>query len=183
LSRLDDAHPLSDVGDRPLVDFPLRHEDTDFSVPLRSEAAQQQPLVADRPARLGTRAGALAADTATVALIWAAAVLAAAVVRGELPPAAGLVWGLPFLLLLSFFSTVPALILFGKTVGMAAADLAPQVSPLGRRLDPGQAVRRWLGTLIAVATLGLALLFTLRGSGGSTPADRWSGRALEEVDS
>jgi hypothetical protein len=183
LSRLDDAHPLSDVGDRPLVDFPLRHEDADFSVPLRSEGATPEPLPAAGPARLGTRAGALAADAATVALIWAAAVLSAAVVRGEPPRAAGLLWGLPFLLLLSFFSTVPALILFGKTVGMAAADLAPQVSPLGRRLDPRQALLRWLGTLVAAATLGLALLFTLRGSGGNTPADRWSGRPLEEVES
>jgi RDD family protein len=183
LSRLDEAQPSTDAAERPLVDLPLRQDGADFSVPLPWEDAPSKPVPSTQAARLATRAGALAADIATVGLIWAAAVLAAGVVRGEMPRAAGLLWGLPFLLLLSFFATVPALILFGRTVGMAAADLAPQTTPLGRRLDPGQATRRWLGTLVTAATLGLALLFTLRGSGGATPADRWSGRALEEVES
>jgi len=183
LSRLDEAQPLAEPGDRPMVDLPLRHGDADFSLPLRSEDAPDPAEGSARPAGLAPRAGALAADAATLGLLWAAAVLSAGLARGEVPRAAGLLWGLPFLLLLSFFATVPALILFGKTVGMAAADLAPIASSLGRRLDPAEATRRWLGTLAAVATLGLALLFTLRGSGGPTPADRWSGRALEEVES
>ncbi len=174
---------MTDGGDRPLVDFPLRHDGADFSLPLRTGDGAEETEEPRRDARLGQRAGALAADAATVGLIWVAAVLAASVVRGEMPRAEGLLWGLPFLLLLSFFATVPALILFGRTVGMAAADLAPRTSPLGRRLDPGEATRRWLGTLVTAASLGLALLFTLRGSGGATPADRWSGRALEEVES
>jgi hypothetical protein len=70
------------------------------------------------------------------------------------------------------------LTLFGRTVGMSLAGLAAAPGPLGRRLTPGEAARRWAGTLLTAAALGLPLLWTLRDPSSITPADRFSGRPL-----
>ncbi len=182
MSRLDDAPSMASGSERPLVDLPLRHgESDDFSLPLAAEpeAARDEDR-ADAAAGLTPRATAWAADAATILLVWAAAVLGAAAVRGQIPRPEGFAWAAAFLFLLSFFAVVPALILFGKTVGMAVAGLSARPSHLGRRLAAGEATRRWIGTLATGATLGIALLFTGRSPAAPTPADRLSGRTLEE---
>ena len=167
-----------------LVDLPLDPaEIADFPLPSAPGAlAPDAPSERVRPAGLGPRSVALAADAATILLVWAAAVLAALFLRGELPKVEGLVWSAGFALLLSFFATVPALILFGKTVGMAVAGLVVRAGETGRRLTSGEATRRWLGTFATAATLGLALLATAWSADSPTLADRLSGRTLVEED-
>jgi hypothetical protein len=75
-------------------------------------------------------------------------------------------------------ATVPALLLFGKTLGMALAEITTQPGGEGARLSAGAAFRRWLGTLATVATGGLALVWTARSREAPTPADRLSGHPL-----
>ena len=91
---------------------------------------------------------------------------------------AGLAWAAAFGLEFSFFFVVLPLTLFGRTVGMSLAGLAASPGPSGRRLTAGEASRRWAGTLLAAAGLGLPLLFTARDASRPTPADRLSGRPL-----
>lgn len=130
------------------------------------------------------RAEAFAADLAAIGLLWAAALLAGSLMRGEGPSFEGWPWAAAFLVFLSFFATVPALMLFGKTVGMALLGLAALSGKTGRRLSAGEAGWRWVGTLATAATLGTALLWTARSADAPTPADRLSGRTVvrEEVE-
>ncbi len=81
---------------------------------------------------------------------------------------------------LSFVATVVALFLFGRTPGMALAGLSVRADEAGYRPTAGQAARRFLGTVLAAAALGIPLLLTKRDAGAPTPADRLSGRPLEE---
>ncbi len=140
---------------------------TPLSVPLA------EPLAAPLAARLP----AAAADAATVLLLTALAVLAARLATGSSPRPAGLVWVGAFVLFLSAFSTVLPLVAFGRTIGMAIADLSARSgAPAG--VPPGAAFRRWLGTLATAGTGGLLLLWTARDGAAPTPADRLSGCAL-----
>jgi hypothetical protein len=128
-------------------------------------------------APLGARLPAAAADAATVLLLTALAVLGARLATGASPRPSGLVWVAGFVLFLSAFSTVLPLVAFGRTVGMALADLtARSGGPAG--VSPGAAMRRWLGTLATLGTAGLLLLWTARDGAAPTPADRLSGCAL-----
>jgi hypothetical protein len=129
-------------------------------------------------APLATRGSAAAADAAAILLIGALAILGARAATGRSPHLSGAGWVLGFLLLLSLCATVPALLLFGKTLGMALAEITTHSDGTGARVSAGAAFRRWLGTLATAATGGLALLWTARSPDAPTPADRLSGHPL-----
>ena len=169
----------------PLADLPLHGEGgpSDFALPLASEAPDALPEAEPAVAPLSARAIAFAADLAATSLVVTLALIAAVAVTARAPRPSGLFWAVAFGLGFSFvFVTLP-LTLFGRTVGMSLAGLAAKPGPSGRRLTPGEATRRWLGTALAAAGLGLPLLVTARDRVRPTPADRLSGRALmKETD-
>lgn len=168
----------------PLEDFPL-HEGTrgDSPAPLPSSLDASEPV---RPAEaaeivaapIAARWSAAAADAAAVLLIGALAILAARLASGQSPRLPGIGWALGFLVYLSLFATVPPLILFGKTVGMALAELSVRRDSGASGLPAAAALRRWLGTLFTAAAAGLPLLWTARSPQARTPADRLSGHSL-----
>ncbi|HEY1433720.1 MAG TPA: hypothetical protein VGG65_00010 [Thermoanaerobaculia bacterium] len=162
----------------PLEDFPLRDE---HGIRAPRAPAPEQPVEpgssAAGAAPPGARLSAAAADAAAVLLLAALAILGARVLTGRTPHPAGLPWALLFLVDLSFFATVPALVLFGRTVGMAISDLSAR-SGDEAGLSADAAVRRWAGTLATAATAGLLLWWTRRNPDLPTPADRFSGRPL-----
>ena len=129
-------------------------------------------------APLPARCTAAAADVAAIVLIGAIAILGARAATGSGPRPAGVAWAIGFLIYLSLFATVPPLLLFGKTIGMALAEISALPEVPGSRLSPAAALRRWLGTLGTVATGGLLLLWTARSPEAPTPADRLSGHPL-----
>jgi hypothetical protein len=162
----------------PLEDFPL-HDGAPAGVLPRT--APEPAPAAEPPtatASLGARSTAAAADAATLLLLAAVAILAARFVTGASPRLSGVAWALGFVAYLSFFATVPALVLFGKTVGMALADLSARPPSGAPGLSASAALRRWLGTIATAATAGLLLLWTAASPNAPTPADRLSGRAL-----
>jgi len=128
------------------------------------------------PGRAVERAGIgrrLAAGVADLLVHVAVAVLALAGCRylGVLPglrdwPALAV-----FLLSFSFLYTVVPLAFWGHTLGMAWAGLTAQ-SLDGEPLSFDQTARRWLGTLVTLALLGLPLLLAFR---GRSLSDRLSG--------
>jgi hypothetical protein len=104
---------------RSLDDFPIREGEPE---PLFSDGPVASVLTPGADARstargsvapLAARAGAAAADSATVLLIAALAILGARAATGRSPHVSGAGWALGFLLLLSLCATVPALLLFG----------------------------------------------------------------------
>jgi hypothetical protein len=168
----------------PLEDFPLHGEvaENRIAPPPAREPEPNAPLPAaglppDAAAPLSARWSAAAADGATVLLLTAIAILAARVLTGESPRVSGIGWAIGFAVYLSLFATVPALVLFGKTVGMALADLSAR-SPSGGGLSAPAALLRWLGTLATAAAAGLPLLLTASRPQAPTLADRLSGHAL-----
>jgi hypothetical protein len=177
LSRSKPSPPVSSLSEFSLVDLPLRTDEESFSPPAPKASAPEGES-AGRAAGLGARAGAFGADAATILLLAFATVLGARAFTGELPSTAGLPWAGAFLMLLSFFTTVPPLMLFGRTVGMALAGLTVCPRASSRRLEAREAAWRWVGTLVTAATLGLPLLWTVRDGEAPTPADGWSGRSL-----
>ena len=76
----------------------------------------------------------------------------------------------------SFVYHVLPLVFWGHTPGMARFGLAAR-SLDGGPLAMGQAVRRWLGALLSVATLGLFLAFDKE----RTLADRLSGSTVHKL--
>ncbi len=158
----------------PLGDFPLQ-EDFGTAAPrvLPADDAADH-----RAAPLSARLTSAAADTAAVLLLCALPLLAARLVTGTGPRPAGIPWVLAFLLYLSLFATVPALVLFGRTVGMALSDLSARGGEAEAGMPPGAALRRWAAGVATAATGGLLLLWTARDAQSPTPADRLSGHAL-----
>lgn len=177
--RIHDA--AEDAG---LQDFPLQPEATDVRAALASRAPEVESVpeshapAAHAAAPLSPRWTAAAADAALVLLLTAIAILAARWVTGRTPSASGILWAAAFLVFLSFFAVVPALVLFGRTVGMALADLSVRSDEGSAGVDAAEASRRWIGTLATAASAGLPLLFTASNADAPTPADRLSGRAL-----
>jgi hypothetical protein len=168
MSRLRE-HPSS------LDDFPL-HEGAPaelFGGPALS-AGLTPAAPRDAAAPLAVRCSAAAADAAAILLLGALAILGARLATGLSPRPSGIAWVLGFLIYLSLFATVPALVVFGKTVGMALAELTALRFAPGSRVSPSAAFRRWLGTLGTVAAAGLPLLWTARRPQAPTPADRLS---------
>ena len=171
-------------GESPtLDDFPIREgepESLDSSA-IAAEAPEEIGKTAEASgsvAPMAARGSAAAADAAAVLLIGALAILGARAATGRSPHVSGAGWMIGFLVLLWMCATVPALLLFGKTLGMALAEITTQPGGEGARLSAGAAFRRWLGTLATVATGGLALVWTARSPEAPTPADRLSGHPL-----
>lgn len=159
-----------------LEDFPLHAGGTPE---LRLEsAAAPAPLATRAAAPLWARSTAAAADAAAVLLITALAILAARLVTGSSPGLPGIPWAVGFLVYLSFFATIPPLVLFGRTVGMAIADLSARPSATDGGMAAPAALRRWIGTLATAVSAGLPLLWTARNTAAPTPADRLSGHPL-----
>jgi hypothetical protein len=140
-------------------------------------AAVDSPGLDRRAAPLSARGPAFAADAALVLLVAAAALLAATAGRGQPLRLQGLFWTAAFALYLSFFSTVVPLILFGKTVGMALTGLTAR-GRKGSPLTALESARRWLGTVLTAASLGVPLVVARRHREAPSPADRLSGRTL-----
>ena len=171
-----DRTPRFPTPESALVDLPLRPvpADAPFSNGERPES------IPTRAASLSARATAGAADAAAVLCTTAAALLLAARMTGYPLAFHALGWAAGFALYLSLFVTIVPLFFFGKTLGMSLAGLCAQPSPTGRRLTIGEAMRRWLGTLLTGASLGLAVLWSAVRADGQTVADRLSGRPLVE---
>jgi len=172
-----------------LVDLPLAASaaPTPGRVILRTPAvptAEAPPPALDGAAPLSARGAAFAADAALVLLLAAAALLAATAGRGQPLRLQGLFWTAVFAVYLSFFATVVPLILFGKTVGMALTGLTARGTK-GSPLTAVESARRWLGTALTAAGLGIPLIVTRRHRAAPSPGDRLSGRPLtvERVDS
>jgi len=174
-----DGAPASQPPETPLIDLPLSGAAEDLFSGL--PAGQRPEADTFAAARMGSRARAFAADAATVLLLVAAAMLSATALRGAALLAPAYAWAAVFVLYLSFFAVVVPLTFFGRTLGMALADLTarPAGSP---RLRSVESIRRWIGTIATAAALGVPLLFTGRDPAAPTPADRFSGRPLVESD-
>ena len=175
----------ADAGEESaLRDFPLHPGVSEppfpapVSGPVAGTATADSTAEAGAAAPLSPRWSAAAADAALVLLLTAIAILAARWVTGRTPVPAGMVWAGAFLVFLSFFAVVPALVLFGKTIGMALAELSVRSEAGAAGIDAGDAARRWLGTLATGVAAGLPLIWTARDAHAPTPADRLSGRAL-----
>jgi hypothetical protein len=161
-------------GDR-FADLPLHPEPPrDLGV---AAGAVPGPVSSDT-ASISDRAIGAAADAATAVLLVLVALLGAFAVVGRTPRFQGLGWAAAFALDVSFFATVVPLVLFGRTVGMALAGTVARDDGAGRLLTPSEAARRWAGTLLTIAGLGLPLFWTARDPGAPTLADRLSGRTL-----
>ena len=167
-----------------LQDFPLHPGSADVRAAVAAAAPEADPIrdaaasSAHAAAPLSPRWTAAAADAALVLLLTAIAILAARWITGRTPSASGILWAAAFLLFLSFFAVVPALVLFGRTVGMALADLSVRSDEGAAGVDAAEASRRWIGTLATALAAGLPLIWTVSNADAPTPADRLSGRAL-----
>lgn len=176
MSRLGAPGP-PEGREPPLAEFPLDPG------PAAGSPGTEMPVRASgapAAAPLAPRAMAATADLAAAVLAVSLPIVSAALLRGSWPTASGLLWAAAFAMTLSFAATVAALFLFGRTVGMALAGLSVCPDESGRRPAVGQAARRWLGTTLAAAALGLPLLFTMGNAESPTLADRFSGRPLVE---
>ena len=166
---------------RTLEDFPLHplHEASPASVTEAEAVARPEPdpESASSAAPLSARCSAAAADAAAVLLLTALAILAARLRTGATPGPSGLLWVAAFVLFLSAVATVVPIVAFGRTIGMALADLSARTDA-GAGVPARAAFRRWLGTLATAATGGLLLFWTARDMRAPTPADRLSGCAL-----
>ena len=80
----------------------------------------------DPAAAPGPRMKAFAADAVLCAIVGASSFLSAAAAVRRAPTAGGWLWCAGFALLVSFFLVVPTLALFGRTPGMALADLTAE---------------------------------------------------------
>jgi hypothetical protein len=167
------------TDDRGLQDFPLHTLDGAAAGPApEAPAAVGVPESAPAAAPLSARLAAAAADAAAVLLLTALAILAARLRTGTSPAPAGLLWVGAFVIFLSAVATVVPIVAFGRTIGMALADLSARPGAGRPGVPAGAAFRRWLGTAATAATGGLLLFWTARDAQAPTPADRLSGCAL-----
>jgi hypothetical protein len=111
-------------------------------------------------------------------LLTALAILAARLRTGATPGPSGLLWVGAFVVFLSAVATVVPIVAFGRTIGMALADLSARPGAGSPGVPAAAAFRRWVGTLATAATGGLLLFWTARDAQSPTPADRFSGCAL-----
>jgi hypothetical protein len=172
--------PAADSRDETssLLDLPLSPAAGQSPALSLRDGEAAVPAASDgRAAPLPARGAAFAADAALVLLLAALALLSATAGRGQALRIQGLAWTAVFALYLSFFSTVVPLILFGKTVGMALTGLTARGGK-GLPLTAAESARRWLGTVLTLASLGVPLLVTRRDRVAPSPGDRMSGRPL-----
>jgi hypothetical protein len=148
-----------------------------FSGPsAETDAEELEPPL--RAAPLSARLAAGATDGAMSALPAVVALLSAAAAARTAPNVSGWIWTGAFAGLLSFFLTVSTLVLFGRTPGMAVAELSCETAE-GSRPDVASAVRRWLAGAATILLAGLPLLSILWDRQGRTPADLFSRCSLK----
>lgn len=149
-SEPPETRSTHDVSDRPAPESPL-------------ERAPALPI--EGPATLTSRLGSALLDLAAMAAA-AVALLAGAALLGTNPtpgdwPAFVLPW-----VAFSFVYYVMPLAFWGRTPGMASLGLTARHLD-GHGLSFGQAVRRWLASLLTTALLGLPGLLALTGRSAS----------------
>ena len=165
------------LEDFPLHPVPSRAEEAALDTKPGAVPADPEREAGPAAAPLSPRLAAAAADAAAVLLLTALAILVARLRTGAVPGASGLVWVGVFVVFLSAVATIVPIVAFGRTIGMALADLTAR-SGGSSGVPAAAAFRRWLGTLATAATGGLLLLWTARDADAPTPADRLSGCAL-----
>lgn len=141
--------------------------------PAPAEAAEPLPAAAPAAPRLT----AFAADAAVCAIVAAASFLGAAALVRSSPAGSGWLWCALFALVVSFFLVVPTLALFGRTPGMALADLTAEDAD-GEKPPFATSVVRWAATAATAALAGIPLATVLFDRRRRTPADLLSRRPL-----
>jgi uncharacterized RDD family membrane protein YckC len=130
-----------------------------------------------RAAPSASRLTAFLADASLCGIVAAGSFLGAAAVVRRSPAPAGWLWCLGFAFLVSFFVVVPTLALFGRTPGMALADLTADDSS-GEKPELGASLARWGATVLTALLAGLPLATMIFDRRRRTPADLLSGRPL-----
>ena len=183
LLEIATAPPASAPQGSPLADLPLREEAAKSGLEIPSIDVEPAAVEAARAgvAPLRSRIAAFAADAAFILLLTAAPLLAATAGPARVLEPKGLWWTALFAVYLSFFATIVPLVLFGKTVGMALTGLTARHGPEGPTPTAVESLRRWLGSLLAAAGLGIPLLVR-RTPEAPSLADRLSGRAISFED-
>ena len=149
---------------------PAGPPDTEPNVPGPEPPVTRLPI--SGPATLTNRLGAALLDLAVMAAA-AVALLAGAALLGARPTADD--WP-PFLLpwlIFSFLYHVVPLAFWGRTPGMASMGLTARHID-GGGLSFGQAIARWLATLVTTALLGLPGLAATTGRS----ATDWASRSI-----
>jgi len=145
--------------------------------PDEGRPAAEPPPPVDFAAPLGARLKALVVDGVLCGVLSGASFLSAAALVRRAPAPWGWLWCAVFVLLLSFFLVVSTLALFGKTPGMALADISADDAS-GEKPTFAASIRRWIATAVTIFTAGLPLLTVLFDRRRRTPADFLSGRPL-----
>ncbi len=128
-------------------------------------------------ASAASRLTAFFADASLCGIVAAASFLGAAALVRRSPAPEGWLWCAVFALLVSFFLVVPTLTLFGRTPGMALADLTAD-DPAGEKPEFAASLVRWGATAATVLLAGLPLATMLFDRRRRTPADLLSARPL-----
>lgn len=137
-------------------------------------------LSPDRAAPMAGRARAFGTDALLCGLVGVGAFLGAAASVQRTPSAQSWLWCVLFTLEVSFFLCVPSLVLFGKTPGMALADLTVERED-GEKPSISAAARRWLLAVVTAVLAGLPLLTIAFDRRRRTPADLASGWPLRPL--
>jgi len=188
---------LANAADDPLGRVLLRHPPAIFpgdepakGLDAPASAAERISLFPDetmappdpapslpRAASAGARLRALLADTALCGCVSGASFLSAAAVVRRAPSSQGWIWCAGFSLVVSFFLVVPTLALFGRTPGMALADLSAE-DAAGEKPSFAASIRRWAATAGTILLVGIPLITAVFDRRRRTPADLFSGRTL-----
>ncbi len=188
---------LAEAPDDPLGRVLIRHPPALFSEPeparapeveraetvsLFDDASPSAPAASGvelppRAAPAAPRLTAFFADASVCGIVAAASFLGAAAAVRRSPPAGGWLWCALFALLLSFFLVVPTLALFGRTPGMALADLTADDAS-GEKPEFAASLVRWAATAVTAVLAGLPLATMIFDRRRRTPADLLSGRPL-----
>lgn len=139
---------------------------------------EEEPEAIEGSAVVGRRFAAGAADLLVHAAV-AVVVLAGTRMMGIRLALSDWPAVLAFLLSFSFLYTVVPLAFWGHTLGMVWANLTSRNQD-GEPLTFDQTARRWLGSVVTTAALGLPLLFS---QGGRSLSDLLSGSATYPGDS
>ena len=145
----------------------------DDAAPAASVPGEEAPRAAPAAPRLT----AFLADASLCGIVAAASFLGAAALVRRSPSVQGWLWCGLFALLVSFFLVVPTLALFGRTPGMALADLTAD-DPSGEKPEFAASLARWGATALTAVLAGLPLATMLFDRRRRTPADLLSGRPL-----
>ena len=143
---------------------------------LPAAAAPSEPE-APAAAPAASRLTAFLADASLCGIVAAGSFLGAAALVRRSPAPAGWLWCALFALLVSFFLVVPTLALFGRTPGMALADLTADDAS-GEQPEFAASIVRWGTTAVTVLLAGLPLATMIFDRRRRTPADLLSGRPL-----